>query len=1481
MVVFLLAALLPFPDPGPVPDPFPIRRIPSTAATLPTPPGGLRKLPAADFEALVQAAGRAAVTPGPRVVAGRYAAKFSDDGLSGTGTLSVVAPRAGVVSLDPFRQALSEPKWDGGRDAVVFRTAAGGIALVADPANGAGDVSFGWSARGLEEPGETRFDLRFPATAAAVLTLDLPAGRVPVVVQPDVLVTGPVSANGRDSWTIAFGGQTRLDVAVRTPNRTGDLVSLARGSRSARFDLAPGQAASNYEFDLESVRGPADVWTFTVDPGVKVLDVAAVGKAGWVQTAGGLSVKLKEPAAAVRVAVTAVAPFPTGGEPWPVPLIRSTGLSGEETIDVRTGPDLTLHGWDAGDFRVTATTPTADRGTAVTYRGTVTANGGPRRVPTLRASPTVPAISSVETVTWHVDPDESRLTAKFRLTALHGPVTRIPIRLPAGYQPDPPRLVPADPAAGWAAEIGGWVLTPTRPLAAGQTIELAVVAHGPKGPPVPDPGLDSPDPVKVPYPAFGPSAADRTGTLTLDCGPEYRAFPADDTAIPYAGHEPAGVWVLRPLRPAVIVTTEVTPVDRGAEFVLRTADAAGPLTLLAPPGAEKPSAADGTVAASPLAVAPWLLGTAGPFAPLPTAGQLWTVTPARGGDLMVTVRCQQGGSRPRFFGTDDAPVETSAPVPKPVTPFRPASSSKTAVPPVPPVAGWAVAVILAAVGVGWVATRRARFAVWAGVALVGAVLGAVAVAGPDDWRAVVVVPAAAAGLVAALGAVVRRTAVAALVLAIAPAVAQAPDAATVYAVGDSIFAPPAVLAKLNSLNTIPVPPVVLMSATYTGTASGDAAEFDAEFTAVTAAGDHAVSLPLTGVRLTAVTVDGTAAFPEAVPDGVTVAVRGAGKHSIRARFTAAVAATGSDREVSFPIPDVPVGRLRFAAPPPARVFTVPTRRGLQNVTRYGITADLGGGKQLTIHWRVGVSVGGTAAVTAASAAVWDLDDADPGVTNAFFLHTDRGAADRFRLAVPPGLEPGRIAVRTPDAGPNAVRDWTLDPPGPDGWRVLNFRLQTPVEGKATLAVRCGATAPLSAKPILLFPKLLGVTAGEQAFAVRTTGLTAAAWEKTGLIDFPAESAMKDATAVPELQLDRRPVGRVFRRDGIAEPVLKPTLVPPTETTPVKQGVAWGIGPRLTVTGSATFAANVAAAAFAPPPGVTVTAVRGPGLAGWASADGRVRPWFKPGTPEPGVMWEGTFAAPDPANPPLPPGAVVRALDGWVLVSGEKPQAAPPPGDRTVTVAESLRPAPGGFRYRAEIRVAARANRPLPFGLRFVGLPSGATLAVPPTYRVAEAAGGWDVIAVPNEVAVVTVSAVLPAAVGTPLPFGDVLLGGVPADADRTAEFAVNGFRIKAVADAPRTLIAEAKLPEPAVESVVTPEPPPAPTWHLLQAIGFAFGFAAAVGLASRRHFAPEGIAAAGGLLLAVAVPVGVLLLLAGTAWRAVRFGRRTRRLLFR
>lgn len=652
--------------PEPVSDPFPIRRVfitgdRLTAALGQAARGTLVRFPRDEFESKVRAASLAASGPPPKLVEARYKAALTDAGLTGTAEWNVSAAAPGLLPLEPLRQAVSNPKTTDGTPVVLFRGEGIGRAGAFARIDRAGDtaVSLEWSARGAEEPAAERFDLAFPPAAVASLDLDLPADRVPAVAA-DQLLTGPFPGPAADRrvWRVAFGGQARVDLTVRRPGQPGEPAAVVRANRTARYDLTPGQAACTFEFDAEFPRGSVSEYVFEADPGLRIADVTGPGRPAW-------RVEPTSPGGPTRVRVTVVEPgrltvngfalLPASPDGWSCPAVRLVGgLPGEDRVDLRIDPELKFLGLTPGDYRVVLAA--ADRGYRVSLTGTLLPAGdarAERRMPSVRFRPAGVELASVEDVTWRITADRSELAAAFKLRVLRGPLTRIVVRVPAGYAAAGVTAAPDD--GGLTTTVQGDMLTvePARPVAGGQGLELRVAFRGPPVFALTD-SAAAPKPVAVAFPAFGPVAAERDGTLRVEVPAGFGAWPPADAGLAYRGRPPEGVLTLAPHPGRVTASSDTTvSLDGGltAATVVRVRAGGGDLgsvTLFTPlvPGVRWDVRTDGAAVARvpggemlpwapALAGSPWTVAVGAAI-----AGELWRVTfprPVTGEATLIAV----------------------------------------------------------------------------------------------------------------------------------------------------------------------------------------------------------------------------------------------------------------------------------------------------------------------------------------------------------------------------------------------------------------------------------------------------------------------------------------------------------------------------------------------------------------------------------------------------------------------------------------------------------------------------------------------------------------------------------------------------------------------------------------------------------------------------------------------------------------------------
>lgn len=550
-------------------DPFPIRRIRATEAQLPdllkqVDPGPLVRLPRAEFESRVRAAGRAAADERilPRITDTRFKAALVGGDLVGTAEFDIVNPTATprYLPLDPLRLGLGPATWSDGRHARDGREAVIGIPPGGTSAGvwvdrpGRQTLKFDWSLAGIAELGEQRFELRVPSAATATLSLELPSGEVPTAPTGEALLTGPFPIAGelpRAEWRFRFGGRPRLDFAVRPANNPG---VPATASLVARYDISPGQLHGGFEYDLRPAKGTVSEWVFKVDPDLRITDVVVNNRAGWViespEPSGGprtLRVTLHQPGAGGKVLISAVAPFPDSTRPpasprspqSPMPCVRPVGANlDDERIEIRLTPGLKPVNWHAGDYRLTDTQVLADLGRSLTLTGTMLPAGTNqpfRRLPALSVAPDEVDFSTVEEIVWRFDVDRAAITARVNLRIRRGTLFQFSLRAPAGYGFIRASATQEDLLSHAESSAGTTTVEFSRPLGAGQSAELTFEFRGPSL----APGRE------LAFPAFLPvGATERAGVLAILPGPLWVVDP-----LPGVGAHPAA-W-LDPTEPRI------------------------------------------------------------------------------------------------------------------------------------------------------------------------------------------------------------------------------------------------------------------------------------------------------------------------------------------------------------------------------------------------------------------------------------------------------------------------------------------------------------------------------------------------------------------------------------------------------------------------------------------------------------------------------------------------------------------------------------------------------------------------------------------------------------------------------------------------------------------------------------------------------------------------------------------------------------------
>lgn len=603
-------------------DPFPIQRV-----LLPTDrlenalraaSGSLSRMPRGEFEAKVKAAAAAvaAAENPPRLIEARYRASVIDGAMTGLAEWSFAYPGGGgVVQIDPLGPAVVNPRWQGGRPAVLFRKAGDSAALLIADDPGTATLSFGWTVRASAGPGADRFDIELPPAPVSVLELDVPADRVPVADLPDVAVSGPYpgAVPERRAWRVTFGGVGKMELAILRPPGTREPLPAVRSARALQYAIGTDECAANYSFAWEAIRGPVKEIAFRVDPGVRVMGVSTQRPTAWrfdppndKHAPGTLRVAYSEPTSSGTIAIVATAgtfDVPSEGRRLPdIGLLA--GLPGADTIELHIDRGVRLHAIDPGDFRVTgALESEGEVGYRVDLAGTLVGEDSGRRLPQIQCRPVGPTFTSSEEVTWRPGPGRSELIGRFRLDVARGPVAEISVHATPGYVPRSIRFVPDDAGATWSAggRPGEWVIEPSRPIPSGRTVELRIEFTGPPGPAP----AGTADIGSVAFPRLGPIGAHgRDGSFTLLLSGGLQGCPsplpradrigsaeggAVAFAYPYRGSGPEGVLYLGPRPPRLVGSVRATVSQDGDETTatshvrVRRADgAAEAVTLFLP-----------------------------------------------------------------------------------------------------------------------------------------------------------------------------------------------------------------------------------------------------------------------------------------------------------------------------------------------------------------------------------------------------------------------------------------------------------------------------------------------------------------------------------------------------------------------------------------------------------------------------------------------------------------------------------------------------------------------------------------------------------------------------------------------------------------------------------------------------------------------------------------------------------------------------------
>ncbi len=343
---------------------------------------------------LLQSSAAAPVEADARIVQAEYFARLDHNQLvAGEARLDVAHQSDATValSLDSCGLAITDPVWQESppRPATLGLAADGKLSvLVEQPAQ----LFFPWSLRGTRDPiGTVDFDVRLPACPTNSLTLDLPAGSVPIVdrgivrrmappenatvanddagndTAPDPLDEPAGSAeNARQRWRIELGGQTHIALRVSAANAPHQQQQFVLLRQALTYSVAESVLKISSELTLDVHNQPLDHLLLDIDASLHVTSARFGGRqlpltliAGPDQASAQVLIEFPEPILGTDrvVQLSAVAPLVTG-QTWTLPNIRPQDVFWQEgTAKLLVAEPLSLTDVDIAGCRQTSVAP--------------------------------------------------------------------------------------------------------------------------------------------------------------------------------------------------------------------------------------------------------------------------------------------------------------------------------------------------------------------------------------------------------------------------------------------------------------------------------------------------------------------------------------------------------------------------------------------------------------------------------------------------------------------------------------------------------------------------------------------------------------------------------------------------------------------------------------------------------------------------------------------------------------------------------------------------------------------------------------------------------------------------------------------------------------------------------------------------------------------------------------------------------------------
>ena len=372
-----------------------------------------------------------------------------------------------------------------------------------------------------------------------------------------------------------------------------------------------------------------------------------------------------------------------------------------------------------------------------------------------------------------------------------------------------------------------------------------------------------------------------------------------------------------------------------------------------------------------------------------------------------------------------------------------------------------------------------------------------------------------------------------LTAAVPPAQSGAPDSATVLLVPagppgsgqQTALVSPELLTRLEELaqrGAAGLRGVVPVSATYDGKLTGTVAEFKAEFQVFNFADRATLTLALGGVELAeGALVDGAAAYPVALAGpqaGYTLEIEGRGPHTVSLPFTARVVETAEHTDLTFTVPKLAQSRLLLTLPSGVQSPTVLSALGAQRAGAAGtgpvrVEADLGRESAVHVRWLAASRSPRAVKLQVREAYLWEVSQPVPTLTGVLHYLPRNGAAGRFAIRLPEGIDVRSVEVRQEGpapAGASGARLKTWWVAGRDGNRLLQVELQTPITSAAQVTLGLVPRLVVGPKAMLLvLPTPLGAQPTEGFLAYRApTWETLDRAQYLGVTNIPARTFLQ-------------------------------------------------------------------------------------------------------------------------------------------------------------------------------------------------------------------------------------------------------------------------------------------------------------------------------------------------------------------------------------